>query len=235
MVERLQVVARDQAADVVGGREEDVGGDLAGHQLLDALLHVVERRPLDLDVVLVLERLQDLLVDVGVPVVDLQRRRRSRSGCSWRSAPRQRERTGLSGSRSDLARPGSSCRSPPLGRRARLLTRRQDRGEARDGDRGPPARRRKSRRLIGCGRRPGAIGTVASSCAGAGLTGGSDRRGEYHRRAAQRKVADGPHRVHPSLCGYGRQGRRGWRGAGRTRGGADADRPRMRRDRAGGA
>ena len=37
----------------------------------------------------------------------------------------------------------------------------------------PPARRRKSRRLSGCCRRPGAIRTVASSCAGAGLTGDS--------------------------------------------------------------
>src|SRR5882672_7065791 len=62
----------------------------------------------------------------------------------------------------------------------------------------PPARRRKSRRLIGCCRRPGAIGTVASSCAGAGLTGDSGYDGEYHSGPTRCKVAGGRHGVHPS-------------------------------------
>ena len=195
MVERLQVGARDQPADVVGGREEDVGGDLAGHELLDALLHVVERRPLDLDVVLVLERLQDLLVEVGVPVVDLQHAVGLDRRAAWRSAHRSSGAgRDWSGWRSGSHRRRSSCPPPPP-RSAWCRASDRRRGSRRGSEGRSPFL-------------PLAGGSLAGSSGVAfvqvpserspprmrapALTGGSSLRGEYHRRPAHCKVAERP-------------------------------------------
>src|SRR5215213_10064834 len=75
VVEGAQEVSLDQLAKVVVGREEHVEGDLAAAELGHRLVHVPVGRDLDLDVVLLvllLEVLDDLLVDVLAPVVDLQ-------------------------------------------------------------------------------------------------------------------------------------------------------------------
>jgi hypothetical protein len=77
VVQRAQQVALDQLAEEVVGGEQHVEVDLAGAELGDRLVHVAVGGDLHLDVVagvLLLEVLDDLLVDVLGPVVDLEGR-----------------------------------------------------------------------------------------------------------------------------------------------------------------
>jgi hypothetical protein len=71
--EKLDQLALDQLAHNVDGGEEDVEVQLPGAELGHRLVYVVERGQLDLAVVLLAEVLHDLRVEVGHPVVDLQR------------------------------------------------------------------------------------------------------------------------------------------------------------------
>ena len=72
VVPGLHALGGDELADVLDRREEQVPLDRVVLHLVHRLGHAGELRELDLDVVLVLELLQDLLVDVVVPVVDAQ-------------------------------------------------------------------------------------------------------------------------------------------------------------------
>ncbi len=127
-----QQVAVDEAAEVADGGNEHVGGHLAVRDLLDALLHVVEGRDLDVDPELFLELGDDLLVDVVGPVVEHQRARLERRVGRDR-VHRDRQLHGVleRGDR-DLGRAGARG---PRGRVIGLRTCREDRGERGDRDR----------------------------------------------------------------------------------------------------
>ena len=73
VVDRLDQLAGDGAREVLDGREPHVEARLAGGQLRERLLLVLERRDVDRDLVLLLELLDDGRVDVGRPVEDVQR------------------------------------------------------------------------------------------------------------------------------------------------------------------
>ncbi len=73
VVQRLEDLAHDQAAEAVRHRDEDVVVDGAGRDLRDRLVHRDEVRLLDLDAVLLREVLLDPRPQVAVPVVDPER------------------------------------------------------------------------------------------------------------------------------------------------------------------
>ncbi len=74
VVQRPNQPAGHQPADLVVAREVDVVVDAAAADLGDRLVGVVERRDLDLDAVLVLERLHRVGADVVGVGVELERR-----------------------------------------------------------------------------------------------------------------------------------------------------------------
>ena len=74
VVERPHQTTGHQSADLVVAREEDVVIDVAAADLGQRLVGVVERRDLDLDAVLVLERLDRFGCHVVGVAVELQRR-----------------------------------------------------------------------------------------------------------------------------------------------------------------
>ena len=74
VVERPNQLGRDQLTEHVDGREEDVDGELSAAQLGERLLHRVVGRERVLAVVRLAEALDDRLVDVRDPVVELQGR-----------------------------------------------------------------------------------------------------------------------------------------------------------------
>ena len=73
VVQRLQRLADDEAAEPVRRREEDVELDRARGDLRDRLVERREERLLDLDAVLLREVLLDPRPQVAVPVVDPER------------------------------------------------------------------------------------------------------------------------------------------------------------------
>jgi hypothetical protein len=74
-VQRLDQFARDQQRDLRLGGDEDVVADGAGGELGDRFVEGREGAQLDLDAVFLFEGLEDGLVDVFGPVVELQRPR----------------------------------------------------------------------------------------------------------------------------------------------------------------
>ena len=70
VVQRLERLADDEAAESIGCREEDVEVDGTGRDLRDRLVERREERLLDLDAVLLGEVLLDPRPEVAVPVVD---------------------------------------------------------------------------------------------------------------------------------------------------------------------
>jgi hypothetical protein len=74
-VQRLDQLARDEQRDLRLGGDEDVVADGARGELGDRFVEGREGAQLDLDAVFLFERLEDGLVDVFGPVVELQRAR----------------------------------------------------------------------------------------------------------------------------------------------------------------
>jgi hypothetical protein len=74
-VQWLDQFARDQQRDLRLGGDEDVVADGAGGELGDRFVEGREGAQLDLDPVFLFEGLEDGLVDVFGPVVELQRAR----------------------------------------------------------------------------------------------------------------------------------------------------------------
>jgi hypothetical protein len=72
-VQRLDQFARDQQRDLRLSGDEDVVADRAGGELGDRFVEGREGAQLDLDAVFLFEGLEDGLVDVFGPVVELQR------------------------------------------------------------------------------------------------------------------------------------------------------------------
>ena len=74
VVQWLDQLGRDELAERVRGGEEDVELQLAGPDLREGLVHVLESGDLVVAIELLAEPLHDLLPDVLVPVVELERR-----------------------------------------------------------------------------------------------------------------------------------------------------------------
>ena len=128
VLQRLEQVLLDEAAQVPRRRHEHVGTHLPVDDLLDALLQVVEGGDVDRNAELVFELVDHRLPDVIGPVVQDQRARFDR--CVGRDrvlTQGERDRVLERGDR-DLTRAAHAGG-------ARLRARGQDRGQARHGDR----------------------------------------------------------------------------------------------------
>ncbi|GBC87057.1 hypothetical protein HRbin12_01058 [bacterium HR12] len=138
VVEGLDLLGRDELREVLDRGEEQVEADGVVLHLGHRLVHPGELRVLDLDAVLGLERLEDLLVDVVVPVEDAQRARLGRQAVrDGRQVVVQGQRRGAIG-RGEQRHPGF----PTPRRRRRALAagceHPRERGDAEARDRRSP-------------------------------------------------------------------------------------------------